>query len=150
MCALNEATSRDGAFSAVIKMEVGPPQVLYRQDLQTAPRCFPGDWTVLNGKGKRLAKTSQVRIEKMNANEPLMRLRKNENSVKTTESCASEDKYSGRPVYWLYGWRSKEGMSSIQAWLRNRGDLVTMQRERYKQRTCEAENQCVTRSQTIS
>ena len=54
MCALNEATSKDVAFSAVIKMEEGPPQVLYRRDLQTAPRCFPGDWTVLNGRGKGL------------------------------------------------------------------------------------------------
>ena len=79
-----------------------------------------------------------------------MRLRENVQSVKTTESCASEDEYSERPVYWLYGWRSKEGMSSIQAWLWNRGDLVMMLRERYKQDTCEAENRRVTRSQTTS
>jgi hypothetical protein len=39
-------------INAVIKMEVGPPQVLYRRNLQTAPRCFPGDWKVLNGWGK--------------------------------------------------------------------------------------------------
>jgi hypothetical protein len=34
-------------------MEVGPPQVTYRSDLQTALRCFPGDWEVLNGIGKK-------------------------------------------------------------------------------------------------
>jgi hypothetical protein len=39
--------------NAVIKMEVGPPQVTYRSDLQTALRCFPGDWEVLNGIGKK-------------------------------------------------------------------------------------------------
>jgi len=43
---------RETEVDAVIKMEVGPPQVLYRRNLQTAPRCFPGDWKVLNGWGK--------------------------------------------------------------------------------------------------
>ena len=37
---------RETEVDAVIKMEVGPPQVLYRRNLQTAPRCFPGDWAV--------------------------------------------------------------------------------------------------------
>ena len=43
---------RETEVDAVIKMEVGPPQVLYRRNLQTAPRCFLGDWKVLNGWGK--------------------------------------------------------------------------------------------------
>jgi hypothetical protein len=51
MCALNE-TGRETGLNAVIKMEVDPPQVSYRRDLQTALRCFPGDWEVLNGIGK--------------------------------------------------------------------------------------------------
>jgi hypothetical protein len=42
-----------GAINAVTKMEVGPPQVFYRRNLQTALRCFPGDWEVLNGIGKK-------------------------------------------------------------------------------------------------
>jgi hypothetical protein len=47
-CALND---NDNVIevNAVTKMEVGPPQVFYRRDLQTALRCFPGDWEVLNG-----------------------------------------------------------------------------------------------------
>jgi hypothetical protein len=43
---------RKTEVDAVIKMEVGPPQVSYRRDLQTAPRCFLSDWEVLNGWGK--------------------------------------------------------------------------------------------------
>jgi hypothetical protein len=39
-------------INAVIMMGEGPPQVSYRRDLQTALRCFPGDWEVLNGIGK--------------------------------------------------------------------------------------------------
>jgi hypothetical protein len=52
MCALNDNV-RKTEVNAVIKMEVDPPQVLYRRNLQTAPRCFPGDWKVLNGWGKK-------------------------------------------------------------------------------------------------
>jgi hypothetical protein len=40
-------------FGAVNKMEEGPPLALYRQSQQTAPRCFPGNLEVLNGKGKK-------------------------------------------------------------------------------------------------
>jgi hypothetical protein len=43
---------RETEVDAVIKMEVDPPQVLYRRNLQTAPRCFQGDREVLNGWGK--------------------------------------------------------------------------------------------------
>ena len=52
MCALND---NDNVIevNAVTKMEVDPPQVLYRRDLQTTLRCFPGDWEVLNGIGKK-------------------------------------------------------------------------------------------------
>ena len=52
MCALND---NDNVIevNAVTKMEVDPPQVTYRRDLQTALRCFPGDWEVLNGIGKK-------------------------------------------------------------------------------------------------
>ena len=42
-----------------------------------------GNYEVLNGKGKRLGRTSQVRIEKMNENEPLMKCRENAPPVKT-------------------------------------------------------------------
>jgi len=38
-CALNEATSKDGVFNAVIKMVEGPPLALFRRSQQTAPRC---------------------------------------------------------------------------------------------------------------
>jgi hypothetical protein len=51
MCALND-NYRKMKINAVIKMEEDPPQVSYRRDLQTALRCFPGDWEVLNGIGK--------------------------------------------------------------------------------------------------
>ena len=34
---------RKTEVDAVIKMEVGPPQVAYRRDLQTALRCCSGD-----------------------------------------------------------------------------------------------------------
>ena len=51
MCALND-NYRKMKINAVIKMEEDPPQVSYRRDLQTALRCFPGDWEVLNGLGK--------------------------------------------------------------------------------------------------
>ena len=52
MCALND-NDRKTEVNAVIKMEVDPPQVSYRRNLQTALRCFPGDWEVLNGIGEK-------------------------------------------------------------------------------------------------
>ena len=64
-------------------MEEDPPQVTYRRDLQTALRCFPGDWKVLNGIGKKSGWTDYVRLEKMNESEPSMRCRENEHPVKT-------------------------------------------------------------------
>ena len=42
LCALNDNDCK-AEVNAVTKMEVGPPQVLYRQYLQTALRCFSGD-----------------------------------------------------------------------------------------------------------
>ena len=51
-CALNDNDNMI-EVNAVIKMEVGPPQVSYRRDLQNAPRCFLSDWEVLNGMGKK-------------------------------------------------------------------------------------------------
>ena len=52
VCALND---NDNVIevNAVTKMEEDPPQVTYRRNLQTALRCFPGDWEVLNGIGKK-------------------------------------------------------------------------------------------------
>jgi hypothetical protein len=46
-CALND-NDRKTEVNAVTKMRDGPSQVLYRRDLQTTLRCFPGDWAVLN------------------------------------------------------------------------------------------------------
>lgn len=63
-------------------MVEGPPLALFRRSQQTAPRCFPGDLKVLNGWGKGVIKC-QVRIEKMNENEPLMKCRENAQPVKT-------------------------------------------------------------------
>jgi hypothetical protein len=48
-----QSSFASGRFGAVNKMEGGPPLALYRQSQQTAPRCFPGNWEVLNGKGKK-------------------------------------------------------------------------------------------------
>jgi hypothetical protein len=48
-CALNDCVPKRVSVNAVSKMEVGPPQVLYRRNLQTTLRCCPGDWSVLNG-----------------------------------------------------------------------------------------------------
>ena len=85
MCALND-NDRMTEVNAVIKMGEGPPQILYRQDLQTTLRCFPGDWKVLNGIVKKSCQKDQVRIEKMNESEPSVRCRENVLSVKTTGS----------------------------------------------------------------
>lgn len=52
--------------------------------LETAPRCQMGNCEVLNGKGKRSCRKDQVRIGKMNENEPLKKCREPEQSVKTT------------------------------------------------------------------
>ena len=94
MCALND-NDRKTEVNAVIKMEVGPPQVLYRRNLQTALRCFPGNWEVLNGIGKRSFQKDQVRIGKMNESEPSVRCRENVLSVKTTGSLTLGDECSG-------------------------------------------------------
>ena len=50
---------------------------------------------VLSVKVKRLGKTSQIRIEKMNENEPLLKSRENEHSVKTYRLWELEEEYSG-------------------------------------------------------
>jgi len=84
-CALNKLTNQSNElveFDAVIKMVAGPPLALFRRSQQTAPRCFLGDRKVLNGWGKGVV-TRQVRIEKMNENEPLMKCRENAPPVKT-------------------------------------------------------------------
>lgn len=49
----------------------------------------------------------------MNANEPLMKYRENEQSVKTHCILVTGDKYSGHLFYWLCDWRYRGGMSSI-------------------------------------
>jgi hypothetical protein len=65
---------------------------------------------------KRLGKTSQIRIEKMNENELLMKCRENEQSVQTAISLCLQDKgITGDLIYWLYGRRHIGSMSSIQA-----------------------------------
>ena len=51
----------------------------------------------------------------MNENEPSMKYRENEQSVKTAIELCLQDKYSGNLTYWLCGRRYIEGMSSIQA-----------------------------------
>ena len=51
VCSERSSIARWG-FDAVSKMEEGPPLALYRRSQQTAPRCFLGDWAVLNGRGK--------------------------------------------------------------------------------------------------
>ena len=67
-------------------MGEGPPLVSNRRDQQTALRCFPGDWEVLNGIGKMSCWKDKVRIEKMNESKPSMRCRETVLSVKTTGS----------------------------------------------------------------
>jgi len=62
----------------------------------------------------------------MNESEPPMKYRENEQSVKTHCMLATGDKYSGDLIYWLCGWRYTGGMSSIQAYLWNRGSLVKL------------------------
>jgi hypothetical protein len=59
---------------------------MYRRDQQTIRRCFPGDWAVLNGIGKKSYWKDKVRIEKMNESEPSIRCRETILSVKTTGS----------------------------------------------------------------
>ena len=49
----------------------------------------------------------------MNANEPPMKCRENEQSVKTVIECCLQDKYSGYLNYWLCGRRYIGGMISI-------------------------------------
>lgn len=62
---------------------------------------------------KRLGETSQIGIEKMNENEPLMKCRENEQSVKTVIELCLQDKHSGNLNYWLCGRRYIGGMISI-------------------------------------
>ncbi len=58
--------------------------------------------------------TGQIRIEKMNVNEPLMRYRENEQSVETSISLCLEDKsITDDLTYWLCGRRYIGGMISI-------------------------------------
>ena len=76
-------------------MGEGPPLVLYRRDQQTTLRCFPGDWAVLNGIGKKSCWKDKVRIEKMNESEPSMRCRETIHSVKTTGSLMLGEECSG-------------------------------------------------------
>jgi len=49
----------------------------------------------------------------MNENEPLMKYRENEQSVKTHCQLGTGDKHSGHLFYWLCGWRYRGGMNSI-------------------------------------
>ncbi len=63
--------------------------------LETAPRCQAGNCEVLNGKGKRSCRKDQVRIEKMNENEPLMKCRENNRSVKTIVLRLTKEECSG-------------------------------------------------------
>ncbi len=82
--------------NAVTKMEVDPPQVSYRRDLQTTLRCFPEKCReVLNGIGKKSGWTDYVRLEKMNESEPSMRCRENEHSAKTHWSMMPGEECSG-------------------------------------------------------
>jgi hypothetical protein len=63
----------------------------------------------------------QVRIRKMNENEPLMKRQENVLSVKTADIFRSEDSsVADTCVLARGGWR-KGGMILIQALLRNRG-----------------------------
>jgi hypothetical protein len=117
LCALNKPTNYQTnllEFDAVIKMVEGPPLAPFRRSKQTAPRCFPGDRTVLNGWGKGV-EPRQVRIEKMNENEPLMKCRENAPSVKTYGSLYIGKSAADNLIYRLHDRRHERGMSSIQA-----------------------------------
>ena len=52
------------------------------------------------------------------------------------------------PVYWLGGRRHLGGMTFIQAWLRNLGTCITMQREKTNRITLEAEYRQVMQGRT--
>ena len=59
-------------------------------------------------------KRDQMRIEKMNVNEPLMKCRENEQSVETAiRLCLQDKSITDNLTYWLCGRRYIGGMISI-------------------------------------
>ena len=100
--------------NAVIKMEVGPPLALYRRSQQITLRCWGSDFLVSSVKEKVPMNRDQIRIEKMNVNEPLMKYRENEQSVKTAiRLCLQDKSITENLIYWLCGRRYISGMISI-------------------------------------
>lgn len=98
--------------NAVNKMEVGPPMALYRRSHQIALRCLESDLQVLSVKEKARWDESDMN-RKDEANEPRMKCRENEHSVKTAISLCSQDNHNGYLSYWLWGRRHLGGMISI-------------------------------------
>ena len=93
-------------------MVADPPLALFRKGQQTAPRCFSGDREVLNGWGKGV-EPRQVRIEKMNENEPLMKCRENALFVKTVGGLYHRKNVADYLFCWLHDKRHEGGMISI-------------------------------------
>ena len=76
---------------------------------------------VVSVKEQGAARLRQVRIGKTNASEPSKKCRKNRDDVKTGVSSWSRDKPKRQPAYCLGGVRHADGVSPIQALVRNMG-----------------------------
>lgn len=73
----------------------------------------------VQGKGKKTS--GQVRNEKTNESEPLMKYRKRRNVIETRLQSLAWDEVWGKPVYHSHGGRYKGGVSSFQASIGNSG-----------------------------
>lgn len=76
---------------------------------------------MLNVEGEGLTGSDHVRIEKMNASEPLMKRRENFLPIQTAGLLLPEESSVATDLLLARGGRRIEGMISIQAYLRNRG-----------------------------
>ena len=95
---------------------------------------------VVSVSGKGRTRSSQVRAEKTNASEPLMRCRKRRNVTETRLQSLAWDPAEARPAYGLGGDRHKGGVISVRALAGNVGSWVTMSRESHKGKTPEGDS----------
>ena len=83
----------------------------------------------------------QVRIMKTNKREPSFKCRKNCRRYQNWGCFVAPGRVWGEPVYCPYGTRHRDGVSIIQAFMWNCGNLSQQKdRERHKQQPCEADN----------
>jgi hypothetical protein len=87
---------------------------------------------VVSELGKVPIKRGQVRTKKMSNYKPLLKRREAVNDVKTSSSLFCWDKLKGNLITDLGGVRRADGMSLVQALIRNVGPYNVMLREKSK------------------